>query len=87
MLVPPCVVPSVPEIVANVEVAVHVGTPFTSARTNPLVPVPYKVDVEIAVGAAELPVPFAITVPAAWFASWVSASVPEIVESVEVAAA
>jgi len=35
--VPPLATASVPEIFASVEVAVHVGVPFTSARTVPLV--------------------------------------------------
>lgn len=55
----------VPVMVERVLVAVQVGTPFTSASMNPLVPIPKKDDVAIAVGAAVAPVPFARTVPAA----------------------
>jgi hypothetical protein len=53
----------------------------------PLLPIPKKLEVAIAVGTAEPPVPFAITVPAACAASCVSASEPEIFERVEVGAA
>ena len=46
--VPPLETGSVPEIVARVVVATQVGTPAYSARTNPFVPTPKKVEVAIA---------------------------------------
>jgi hypothetical protein len=73
-----------PEEQELVEVATPVHAPPENARTCPLVPAKSEV-VEMAVGAAEAPVWFASTVFAAMFAICVSASVPEIVPSVEVA--
>jgi hypothetical protein len=66
----------------KVVVATQLGTPFCHERTVPPVFVAPKIEeVAIAVGAAELPVPFARKVPAFWFASCVRASVPERDES------
>ncbi len=65
--------------------AIHCGTPLFHASTWPPTPWPNIEEVAIAVGGAEAEVPLAKKVPAAWFASWVSASVPPIVLSVEVA--
>jgi len=57
--VPPFPTPSVPEMFASVVVAIHVGTPETSARTCPFVPA----DV---VASAPVPLP-STTAPAATF--------------------
>jgi hypothetical protein len=72
--------------VEKVVVAMPVHVPPENARTCPLVPANSEV-VEIAVGTAEAPVEFAMTVFAACAARDVRGSEPEMVESVEVAAA
>ena len=68
----------------KVVVATPVHVPPTRARICPFVPAKSE-EVAMAVGAAAPPVRLASTVFAACVASWVSASVPLIVESVEVA--
>jgi hypothetical protein len=77
---------AMPEPLENVVVAAPIHAPLRNASVCPAEPVK-SVVVEIAVGAALPPVRLASTVFAAWVASCVSASVPLMVESVEVAAA
>ena len=72
-------------MVESVVVATHPIAPLICASICPLVPIPKNVEVAIAVGAAVPPVAFPTTVFAAWVASCESASVPEMVERVEVA--
>jgi hypothetical protein len=65
-----------PDPLAKVVVATHVGTPPTSARMVPFVPVPKRDEVAIAVGTAEPPVPFAQREFAAIAANEIDALVP-----------
>ena len=69
----------------KVVVAVPIHCPLRKESTNPGVGCPKKVEVAIAVGTALPDVWLATTVLAACVASCESASVPEIVESVDVA--
>ena len=62
---PPFETASVPLIVESVDVATHVGTPPTSARTKPLLLVPKSVEVATTVGTPEAPEEFASTLFAA----------------------
>src|SRR3569623_1339611 len=75
---------AIPEVQLLVVVATPVHAPLANVSTCPAVPA-NRLVVEIAVGAAVPPVRLATTVFAAWVASWLSANVPEMVESVEVA--
>ena len=79
--------PALPVIATQVAVACGIHELPFHIRTLPAVPAAKSEEVEKAVGAAEAPVRFPIIVLGAWAASWVRASVPEIVERVEVAAA
>ena len=97
----PACASEMPPPAEKVVVATHEGEPAFHDRTCPAVPMPYKVvpkvDVEMAVGTAEPPVPLAMMELAACAASEVSdkepvtcepkLSEPEMVESVEVGAA